>query len=227
MPDLYHFWSSFESQRVRLLLSCKGVDWTDHALRYDDDQVFFELGTARHVPQLVLDSGERLDDSERILWQADRHFPRGGKLVDGRIDAAAWRALTAWRQRVDTVLDRLYAPLRPAYRDVAADGDILTAYKADVTHKYGLSIEALANDRYAGYQQLERLSRLPELARHLSRNRFYSGAISIADLLLTADLFPLQLHDGLSLPVDLMYYLERVQETCGIDLRQGLVADLA
>ncbi len=94
-------------------------------------------------------------------------------------------------------------------------------------HRYGLSLEALANDRYAGYQQLERLSRLTELARHLSRNRFYSGAISIADLLLTADLFPLQLHDGLSLPVDLMYYLERVQETCGLDLRQGLVTDLA
>ncbi len=209
------------------MLSCKGVDWTDHALRYDDDQTFFELGTARHVPLLVLDSGERLDDSERILWEADRHFPRGEKLVAGRIDAAAWRALIDWRQRVNTILDRLYAPLRPAFRDVAADRDILTAYKADVTHKYGLSVEALANDRYAGYQQLVRLSRLAELARHLSRNRFYTGAISIADLLLTADLFPLQLHDGLSLPVDLMYYLERVQETCGLDLRQGLVMDLA
>jgi glutaredoxin 2 len=103
----------------------------------------------------------------------------------------------------------------------------MAAYKAGVANKYGLSLEALANDRYAGYQQLARLSRLTQLARHLSQNRFYTGAISIADLLLTADLFPLQLHDGLSLPVDLMYYLERVQDTCGLDLRRGLVVDPA
>lgn len=227
MPDLYHFWSSFESQRVRLALSCKGIDWTDHALRYDDDQTFYDLGTARRVPQLVLDSGERLEHSVRILWQADHHFPQGERLVDGRIDTAAWHALLEWRRRVDTILDRLYAPLRPAYRDIAADAETMAAYKAEVAHKYGLSLEALANDRYAGYQQLARLSRLADLARHLSQNRFYTGAISIADLLLTADLFPLQLHDGLSLPVDLMYYLERVQDSCELELRQGLVAEPA
>jgi len=227
MPSLYHFWSSFESQRLRLALSCKGVDWVDQPLAFDDDETFFELGVARHAPLLILDTGERLDDSTRVLWELDRHFPQGEPLVQGRIDRSAWNALLDWRHRVDPVLARLYAPLRPVCRDIAAHAEHLSAYKVQVERRFGLGVEALANDRYAGFDQLSRLSRLPDLARHLGRNRFYMSDISIADMLLTADLFPLQLHDGLSLPVDLMYYLERVQTKCELDLRQGFNVDFA
>jgi glutaredoxin 2 len=227
MPRLYHFWSSFESQRLRLALSCKDVHWVDHPVAYDDDETFFELGVARRVPLLILDSGARLDDSARALWELDRHFPQGEPLVRGRLDRDAWNALLDWRRRVEPVLARLYAPLRPVCRDIAANPEHLSAYKVQVERRFGLGVEALANDRYAGFDQLCRLSRLPELARHLGRSRFYLRDISIADMLLTADLFPLQLHDGLSLPVDLMYYLERVQTRCNLDLRQGFTVDFA
>lgn len=219
---LYHFWSAPEAQRIRLALSCKGVGFEDHPLAYDDDETFFVLGVARQVPILQLPTGELRSDSLDILWCIDRLFPDAPHLVDGRIDADDWQALTAWRLRAEPILERLYACVHPAYRDVCASPETLAAYKAEVRHRFGMSVEALANDRYAGYAQLDAVMGLRALARYLGRGRFYAGpSISIADMLLAADLHPLQLLDGISLPIDLLYYLERVEQTSRASLRDG------
>ncbi|MGA7801985.1 MAG: glutathione S-transferase family protein [Gammaproteobacteria bacterium] len=226
MPVLYHFWSDAPSQRVRLALGCKGIDYRDVPVDYGDDETFFELGVARRVPVLQLDSGELLHDSADILWRMDNLFPRDPALVQGRIDQAAWQALLDWRRGVDAVLERLYAPVRPAFRDVGADAETLAAYKAAVRRRLGMSVEELANDRYAGYAQLDSMTDLRRLGRHLAERRFYMGDVSIADMMLTADLFPLQVLDGIALPIDLMYYLDRVEQSCGISLREGYLADI-
>lgn len=222
MTTLYHFWSAPEARRVWLALACKQVPFADRALAYDDDETFFELGVARAVPLLVLDDGTRLCDPWDILARVDTLFPQGPALRQGRIDDDAWQALRAWREQAEPILARLYAPLRPAYQDIAASAATLAAYKAETAHRFGLSVEALANDRYAGYAQFASLTRLPELARHLGRRQFYSGTLSIADLVLAADLHPLQLLDGVSLPIDLMYYFKRVERACGTNLDAGL-----
>jgi glutathione S-transferase len=224
MPALYHFWSWPEAQRVRLALGFKGADFEDHPLVYDDDETFFELGVARSVPVLRLDDGILLTDSVQILRDIDDLFPDGPPLVARRIDEAAWQALLEWRAGVAHVLERLYVPGRPAFADIGRDATALAAYKGEVQNRFGMSLEALANDRYDGFSQLSRMSRLDELARHLAKQRFYMGQPSIADLLLAADLFPLQVLDGVSLPIDMMYYLQRVGEACGLDLEEGLIA---
>lgn len=224
MPALYHFWSWPEAQRVRLALGFKGIEFDDHPLAYGDDETFFELGVARSVPALRLDDGRLLTDSVQILRDIDALFPDGPALVAGRIDEAAWQALLHWRAGVAHVLERLYAPGRPAFADIGRDAATLAAYKAEVQKRFGMSLEALANDRYDGFGQLSRMSRLEELSRHLAKRRFYMGEPSIADLLLAADLFPLQILDGVSLPIDMMYYLQRIGESCGIDLEEGLIA---
>ncbi len=224
MPVLYHFWSSPESQRVRLALACKGIDYEDHPLRYDDDETFFALGTQRGVPILRLDDGTMLTDSITILHQLDTLFPDTPPLVTNRINDAAWDALLAWRKKSDAILRRLYAPLKPAYRDIGAEAHTLQAYKLEVMHHFGMSVEELANDRYTGYAQLERMTQLQALSQHLSRQRFYLEEISIADMLLTADLYPLQLLDGVSFPLDLMYYFTHVEQHSHIRLDEGLIS---
>lgn len=224
MVELYHFWSWPESQRVRLALGYKNVVHEEHALDYGDDETFFELGVARSVPVLRLNDGRLLTDSLAILHDIDALFPEGSPLVEDRIDEAAWQALLGWRANVSHVLDRLYAPGRPAFVDIGSNATTLAAYKADVQNQFGMSLEALANDRYDGFSQFQRMSRIDELARHLAKQRFYMGKPSIADLFLAADLFPLQILDGLSLPIDIMYYLQRVGEHCNIDLEEGLIA---
>jgi glutathione S-transferase len=213
---LYHFHSSPQSQRVRLALAFKGVPFEDRPLAWDDDETFFELGIARRVPVLQMDNTPLLTDSIDILQRIDTLFPGTPPLVEGRIDEAAWQALLDWRGSCEAVLERLYAPVRPAYPEIGGDAQILAAYKEEIRHRFGMTLEELANDRYDGFAQFSRMSRLPQLARHLARNRFYMGEISIADMLLCADIHPLQLHDGIALPVDLMYYLKRIEDRCGV-----------
>ncbi|OOG24801.1 glutathione S-transferase [Thioalkalivibrio denitrificans] len=224
MTILYYFHSSPQSQRVRLALACKGVPFEDRPLAWDDDETFFDLGIARSAPVLQLDNTPLLTDSADILQRIDELFPGTPPLVEGRIHEAAWQALLDWRSSCDAVLERLYAPVRPAYREIGADAGHLAAYKEEIRHRFGMSLEALANDRYDGFAQFSRMSRLAQLARHLAANRFYMGEISIADMLLCADLYPLQLHDGITLPVDLMYYFERVETCCGVSPGDNLTA---
>lgn len=222
---LYHFWSAPEAQRIRLALSCKGVAFEDRPLAYDDDESFFALGVARKVPILQLAGGELLTDSLDILWRIDYLFPDSSHLATGAINAPDWQALIDWRRRADPMLQRLYAPARPAYRDIGGSPETLAAYKAEIRYRFGMTVEELANDRYAGYAQLDSLARLQALARHLAHNRYYIGPrISIADMLLAADLYPLQVLDGISLPIDLLYYLARVEEAAHASLQDGLLA---
>ena len=221
---LYHFWSDTASQRIRMALAYKQVNYEDKPLSYWDDETFFELGIARQVPVLVGVAEQSLTNSEEILWQIDELFPDTPPLIKGLVDEADWQALLQWRHSVDAVLSRLLAPALLSYRDISEDQGAVEQFKQSVKQKYGLSAEALANDRYASYEQFSTITRLPELARHLAQNRFYLSQISAADILITADLYPLQCLDGVSLPIDFLYYMQRVADTCNIDMQEGLTA---
>ena len=226
MTALYFFHSSAASQRLRLALGYKQVAYEPHALRYDDDETFFELGIARSVPVLQLDDGRLLTDSLAALHDIDALFPDAPPLVAGRIDEDAWEALLQWRGSAEPVLARLHAPVLPAYAEVNEDEDTLAAYKSEVQHRFGMSVEELANDRYAGFEQLYAMTRMKALSAHLADSGFYMGVPSIADMVLAADLYPLQLLDGVSLPLDLMYYFRRVEEACHTSLAENLTVSL-
>ncbi len=204
---------------MALALGAKNAPCEMVNVAWFDDETFFDLGIAREPIALVLD-GEVLTDSVRILAEIDERFPLAPALRRSVIDDAAWQALIDWRQRVDAVLERLYAPLGPGFRGLGEDPAALAEFKSGVRRRFGLTLEELANDRYDGFGQFAKLSRLPELAQHLARERFYMGRFSIADCLLAADLYPLQMHDGINLPIDLMYYLTRVEEHCSLELNR-------
>lgn len=211
------------AQRVRLALNYKGANFDSVALDRNDDETFFALGIAHAPLVLRMDDGMLHTDSVFILEHVDGWFG-GTPLFDGVIARDAWQALLDWRASVNAILERLYAPVLPAFEDVGKNEDTLAAYKAGVIRQFGLSAEALSNDRYAGYEQFAQMSRLPALASHLADQRFYiGGQLSAADLLLACDLFPLQLLDGVTLPLALMYYIERVEKACGASLREGLL----
>jgi len=220
-PVLYHFWSDTDSQRIRLALAYKKINYIDTPVFYGDDEVFFDLGVARQVPILKVLGGCLLTDVNDMLWRIDDIFGNDNPLVSGVIDKAAWDALLAWRENVDAVLLRLSAPALLNYLDIASDEQSVNAYKRQVQNKYNLGVEALASDRYAAYEQFEKMTNIKALGRHLSENKFYMGKPSIADALITADFYPLQCLDGVSLPIDILYYLARVEKEFGLDLQQG------
>ncbi len=225
LTTLYHFWWSSACQRIRLALGYKGIAYQDRPIAFDDDETFFALGIARSVPVLKHDDGHLETDSITILRELDQHWP-SRPIFDGIVTTGSWDTILAWHRSANALLARLHAPVLPAYRGIGDSEHAMAAYKAEVFRCFGASIEELSNDRYGAFNQLMQTARLRELATRLAKNRFYLGQASAADMLLAADFFPLQLLDGVTLPIEIMYYVQRVEDACQTSLRDGLLAGL-
>ncbi|MEQ1668737.1 MAG: glutathione S-transferase N-terminal domain-containing protein [Sulfuriferula sp.] len=223
MITLYHRWSSIPAQQVRMALRFKGITVDEIALPQQDDDIWFTLGHARADFALQLPDRALQTDTITTLRQLDDHL--GGEPVyQGLISDDAWQALLAWRDNIKHIRDRLYAPVLPAFSDIGGTAADLASYKAQIQHQYGMSVEALSNDRYDGFNQLVAQANLIALGKHLAKQRFYlNNRLSACDILIASDLFPLQLLDGVTMPLDLMYYIQRVETACHTSLRAGLI----
>jgi glutathione S-transferase len=220
---LYHAWSSMEAQSVRLALRYKAAPHETVALGDEHDGLFFELGRAIGPFLLMLDDQQVCTDPLAALEGLDAWIG-GPPLFAGLVKPEAWNLLQAWLARSEPLLARLTAAVLPAFADVGGSTGQLARAAAEVERRFGMSLEALANDRYEGYRQLERVADLRGLARHLARHRYFTaGTLTAADLVLACRLFPLQLLDGVTLPIDLLYYIDRVERVCGASPREGLL----
>lgn len=223
MIRLYHRWSSMAAQQIRLALSYKTIAFDSIALAQNDDDIWFELGVARADVALHIPGQPIHTDAMAILRNLD-DWLGGPPLFNGLVDDAAWQALLAWHDSVLHLRDRLYAPVLPAFSDIGGNEHDMAAYKAAVLHRYGMSVEALSNDRYDGFLQLAAQAHLSQLGQHLAKQRFYlNNTLSACDIVIACDLFPLQLLDGVTMPLDLMYYIQRVESACNASLRAGLI----
>lgn len=218
----YHFYSSPLAQRIRLALHYKQITYDDIPIDYDEDHIFFELGIEYSPLILQLSEHNIHLDSKGILAKIDSLFPSGKKLFT--LDMPAWEALLAWRKKVDYLLERLYAPIKISYKDIALSQNNIYAYKTEIKRRFGQSVEELANDRYGSFEQFSQISNLDALSKHLAQSKYYIAEFSVADIILAADLAPLQLLDGVSLPIDMMYYIKRVYELCNLSPTEGLTA---
>jgi glutaredoxin 2 len=223
MINLYHRWSSMAAQQVRIALHFKGIAANEITLTQQDDEIWFELGCARADVALRLPDHDLQTDPLTILRNLD-DWAGGTPIYNGLVSDDAWQALLNWRTSVQAIRERLYAPVLPAFIDIGGTETDLANYKANVQHRYGMSVEALSNDRYDGFNQLVAQSNLIALGKHLAKQRFYlNNSLSACDILIAADLFPLQLLDGVTMPLDLMYYIQRVETACHTSLRAGLI----
>ncbi|MEW5791983.1 MAG: glutathione S-transferase N-terminal domain-containing protein [Pseudomonadota bacterium] len=218
---LYHHWSSPACARLRLALGAKGLDYDSRPLAYTDFGMPLDLGFDRKLPIVEWPDGSRGNDSLALLLELEHRYPVPA-LLEGVVAAAEWQAFLDWRTRLEPLLARLIAPVRTGFAEIGGEPDALALYKEECVQRFGMSPEALSNDRYDGFLQLERLGRLRELARQLAKTRFYAGRLSLIDIILTADFNLLRLLDGVTVPLDLMYYFQRVAEACGADLDAGL-----
>ncbi|MEK8089346.1 glutathione S-transferase N-terminal domain-containing protein [Thermithiobacillus plumbiphilus] len=218
---LYHHWSSPDCMRLRLALGAKGLAYESRPLAYTDFGTPLDLGYDRVLPILEWPDGSRDNQSLTLLLELERRHPEPA-LLDGLVDAAEWQAFLDWHARLAPLLERLIAPVRPGFAEIGGDVEALALYKAECERHFGQIPEALSNDRYDGYRQLEQLGQLRALSSQLARKRFYAGQLSLIDILLTADFQLLRLLDGVTLPLDLMYYFQRVAEACHEDLDAGL-----
>ncbi|MFA7496705.1 MAG: glutathione S-transferase family protein [Acidithiobacillus sp.] len=221
---LYHRWSSSSGQMLRMVLSAKGLHWNDQPCALRDQETAFDLGYA-DLPVLVHANGHKQQGSLAELAALDPHYPETPALQSG-IAENEWNAFCAWRKQLTALVERLVAPVLPAYDEIGHDDEDMVFYRNECERRFQQSIEALANDRYGGYQQLESRGRLRELGKLLARQRFYTGQLSLIDIVLTADLHLLRLLDGVTIPLDLQYYFQRVAEACHISLNDGMTRSL-
>jgi glutathione S-transferase len=226
MVTLYHAWSSMPAQAVRMALAAKRVPHEAVSLALEHDAIFFDLGIAWSPMLLVREGGAFSTDADEALRGIDG-WAGGDPLFAGIVPEDAWRGLLAWRAETGPLCERLAAPALLAFRDLSATEQSVTNYRRALARRFGISLEVLANDRYDGYLQFAGVAGLDTLARRLAKDRFYvGGRLSVADLLVACYLFPLQLLDGVTFPIDLMYYIERVERASGASPREGLIDTL-
>jgi len=102
--DLYHFGFSTCSQKVRLVLAEKGLDFTSHEVNLitgeQHDPAYVKLNPKHVVPTLVHD-GRVLVESTLIIRYLDDAFPEPPLRAS---DAATRYADEAWLKRFDEVI---------------------------------------------------------------------------------------------------------------------------
>ena len=88
---LFHFWPSLCSQKVRLVLTEKGVDYEGRLVNIGPPMENYEPAYVRLNPGAVIPTlavnGEIITDSLRIMHEIDRRFP-GPALLPGPDDPA-------------------------------------------------------------------------------------------------------------------------------------------
>ncbi len=209
---------------LRMVLGAKGLHWNDHPCALRDQETAFDLGFAE-LPVLVHADGQAQQAKLAELAALDARYPDTPALHTS-IPASEWEAFVQWRTGLTPLGDRLIAPVLPAYEEICGDPEDMEFYRQECERRFQQSIESLANDRYGAYQQLESRGRLRELGKVLAKQRCYTGTLSLIDIVLTADFHLLRLLDGVTIPLDLQYYFQRVAEACGVSLNDGMIRSL-
>ncbi|RBP84319.1 maleylacetoacetate isomerase [Marinomonas rhizomae] len=90
--QLYHFFNSSTSYRVRIALALKGVDYQHHGvnIRIDEQasEEHIKLNPAKGVPVLVTDDGQTLTQSMAILDYLECSYPETPLLPDNTLAKA-------------------------------------------------------------------------------------------------------------------------------------------
>jgi len=206
---------------LRLLYAWRGLPLRLEPKPLRDFATAFDLGFA-DLPVLIDGRDRRWSGAVESLPELDAEL---GSVPENPLLAAEWPAFLAWRAELEPLRQRLLAPILPVYPEISEDAEDFRWYRQECERRFGQGPEALANDRYGAYQQLERRGRLRELARILARRKFYLGDMSLIDVVLTADFHALRLLDGVTVPIDLLYYFQRVASLAGLSLDSGLGAD--
>jgi glutathione S-transferase len=215
VATLYHYPFCPPAHRVRLALAYKGLDPELVAPAYTDVETPVELAGRKELPVYVDDDGTVVADSTAILQHLEARHP-DPPLFHGVLDEADWQGLVGRFNELAPLLDRLVAPALLAFPGLADDADAAGYYRRQVEARTGIQIEELVNARYSDFLDLQERAQLRELGGMLAKARFFTGELSAADLLITSELGPLRLSDGIHPPLDLLYYFERVEAACGV-----------
>lgn len=215
MATLYHYPFCPPAHRVRLALGYKGLDPELIAPAYTDAETPVNLAGRKQLPVYVDDDGTVVADSAAILQHLEARHP-DPPLFRGVLSEEDWQGVGQRFKELAPLLDRLVGPALLAFPGLGDDPEAAAYYRRQLEARTGAQVEELVNARYADFLDLQERAELRELAGMLASSRFLTGELSAADLLITSELGPLRLSDGIHPPLDLLYYFERVEAACGV-----------
>ncbi len=136
MLELYHALTSTCSQKVRMCLAEKGLDWVDRRvdLRANEHltQAYLALNPNGVVPTLVHD-GRPIVDSSVICEYLDEVFPRPRLTPEDPVERASMRAWMRFLEEVPTAAIRVPSfHMALAQRYAALDAEGFRAQVADI-----------------------------------------------------------------------------------------------
>jgi glutathione S-transferase len=188
---LFHFRQSNCSQRVRLVLCEKGLDWTSHHINLSKDQHlsadFRALNPKGVVPVLVHD-GETITESNDIISYIDASFPQVPMQPEDATDVSFVTATLAASSQIQSALkllshEFLFKPVRRMKPDqlrafaMTHPDPTLVQFMQDFSSKAGFG-EGRISDAVG-----QMISAFSDLEHRLSNSLWLSGSkYGLADI---------------------------------------------
>ncbi len=212
----YHYLHCPFCQRVRLVLSYKGIDCESVVLSYADSKTPESLIGMKMLPIINFEDGDIQPESLDLIVELESRFQKK-PLFEGMTEEDF-----SWASRVAVSTPRYFDLLIPymleGYKNAPEfDEEGVDYFKNGKEAKRGRTFEALKLERFEIYEQSVK-PMLEVVESRLLNTGFVGKKFSAADCVLVADLSGLRLVEGIDLPKFIKNYIIKVEDICGDDL---------
>ena len=203
----YHYPHCPFCQRVRLLLKLLNFEYEDIVVSYADVKTPTDLIGSKMLPIVVFDDGAVMPESLDLMHQINQ-----GKIPEGPLDFAS-----SFVFQIPRYFDLILPWFVGNYQEFQDFPEGATYFQESKESRRGMSFGELKAEAVDIYEENAE-AKLIELVRNLKGDFLEGDQITLADLVLAADLNGLRLVEGITLPIGLLEYMRRVEEACGDQL---------
>lgn len=212
MIALYHYPHCPFCQRIRLFLGYKNIEYRSVVLPYSDKKTPQELCNSSTLPIMDFGDGLIINESLNIIREIENRFPHPIGFI-GPVES-----VFQWSSMVMVSIPRYFDMLLPAYHkhspeftENPADAEF---FKTTKEQKRGKTFEVLRKESPEIFEH-NVLPVLQDIIEKVEEEFFLMGpTFTVADCVLASDLSGLRLVDEISLPHEIQWYIQRVEQKC-------------
>lgn len=211
----YHYPHCPFCQRVRLVLKAKGIEYENITPSYADEKTPTDLIGKKMLPVIDFGDGKVMGESLDLIKELEKRFPEPElthQWIEPDLDWASniiTRAPKFWDVVLPFCLDDFEGA--PEFDEVGAK-----YFKEGKEAKRGRTFEDMKKDAVALYNQ-NLVIIIAEIVDRVEGG-WVGQKFSLADCVLAADMSALRSVRGITIPPQIISYIEKVEDQCGEDL---------